>query len=404
MRSAVLMAATVSAPNAGGLHLLRTMQNARYRVQTATQCYAPNLTWVALQRFCASRSTKGLQQMASLSSNNGGVGGGLWTASSRPSSRSKSLAALCGKGGVGKSTLLAQILDNAARFGLRTLGIDLDANGALSAMTGTVTGPGQLSIVDVLKGTVPPTRVALVPPEWQPKFGRPWGRGYALFEGGCVHILPAPQNGLEEVTGEKGTVAENRLHSIITESGFAENYDLIVVDVPGTEGPTFSLALNACQHILFPLQTESLAFRGFTRTIEAAIRFAQSTQKPVTPIGGVATMYKNNVVEHKQTFDVAVRWLGDTFGTAIPMLDPPIGQRAVIADAAAAQVPVSRMISRSGIGADISAGYSRVTLFAIASILGQERLDEILEAIDDVDLDDSVRSVIFGDEPVDATA
>lgn len=48
---------------------------------------------------------------------------------SRADYRAKTVATLCSKGGVGKSTLAAQIISDASRLGLKVLGIDLDPNG-----------------------------------------------------------------------------------------------------------------------------------------------------------------------------------------------------------------------------------------------------------------------------------
>jgi chromosome partitioning protein len=300
---------------------------------------------------------------------------------------------LCGKGGVGKSTLLMQIADFAARFGLRVVIVDLDANGAVSAMTGTIVPDGYASVREVLDGAMPASQVVRVPEKWQPISDRSFALGGVLLPGGCVHILPAPQNGLEDSTGKTGTEAETRLLVALAESGFGENYDLILVDAPGTEGPAFYLGLNACRNVLFPLQPETLGIRGFIRTIEAAIRFSKI--RPINALGGVATMVRNKK-EHKDTIADTKDWLHDQFGDAITLFDPPLADRAIVADAVPMMVPVSRMITRSGKYADVAAGYGRITLSTIAQIVSPERLDVIFDALEVAEMDDAVRDVLFG--------
>lgn len=320
--------------------------------------------------------------------------------------RDRSAAVLCGKGGVGKSTTLAQIADHAARFGLRVLGVDLDANGALSAMTGTIVPDGYASVKDVLDGTMPAIQVARVPEDWQPITDRPFALGGALIPGGSLHILPAPQNGLEDATGKTGTEAETRLLVALAEGGFGDNYDLILVDAPGTEGPAFYLGLNACKHVLFPLQPETLGIRGFIRTIEAAIRFSKI--RPVNALGGVATMVRNKK-EHTDTIADTKEWLQQQFGDAITLFDPPLKDRAIVADAVPMMLPVSRMITRTGKHADVAAGYGSIALATISPIVEPDRLDAIFDALEAAEMDDAIRAIFLGaddlvDDPSDETA
>lgn len=315
--------------------------------------------------------------------------------------REKTLMPAGAKGGVGKSTVLAQIADNAARLGLRVAAFDLDANGALSAMTGTVVEVGEPSIKDVLEGTRTPLEVARVPVLWQPSTDLPWERGGALIPGGLIHVVPAPQEGLEAVTNRSGTEAESSLALAIAQSRFGDNYDLIVIDAPGTEGPAFQLGLHTAGQLLFPLQTETLALRGLIRTIEAAIKFGVYTGKPVNAIGVVATMVKNNS-ENRGTLEEAFRYLQERFDGGIPVL-PTLPQRTVVTDAVPAGVPVSQLVTRGGAHAPVAFGYTRITLSVLAAVCDEERFSAIMAAIEAEDLTDENRSVLFSENYSDVS-
>lgn len=307
--------------------------------------------------------------------------------------REKSLMPAGAKGGVGKSTLAAQVASEASRFGLRVAGIDLDANGALSAMSGTVAAEGEPSIRDVLEGTKTPLEVARVPSLWQPRTDLSWEKGGALIPGGLIHIVPAPQSGLEKATNRSGTEAESSLSLAISQSRFGDNYDLIIIDAPGTEGPAFQLGMHAAGQLVFPLQTETLALRGLIRTIEAAINFGVYTGKPVNAIGVVATMVKNNS-ENRGTLEEAARYLQERFNGAIPVL-PPLPQRTIVSEAVPAGVPVSRMVTSSN--SDVAFGYTRIALSVLAAVCSEERFGEIMTAVEAAEISDRNRAILFSD-------
>ena len=105
-------------------------------------------------------------------------------------------------------------------------------------------------------------------------------------------------------------------------------------------------------------------------------------------------MVKNNN-ENRETIADAKDWLQTTFGGRIPMLEPALPQRAVVSEAVPLQVPVSRMVTRSGRYADISAGYSRIALAVVASIIPEERFDAIITALEQEELDDAAADVLF---------
>ncbi|MBM4569135.1 AAA family ATPase [Rhodococcus hoagii] len=325
---------------------------------------------------------------------------------SRPDFRSKTVATLCSKGGVGKSTLSAQLLDNAARLGLRVAGVDLDPNGTLSRLTGTVAPVGEPSVREVLEGSASPQSVARKPIAWQPEAAadRSWLQGGPLLPGGVVHMVPAPDRGLDAVTSRSGTDVENALLEAITMSGFGEHYDMIVVDPPASTSSTLYLALNASQHLVLPLQTESAALSGLILTLEAAIKFSSNTGRPVNGIGVVATML-DRTTEHTETLEAARAWISDRFAGQMTVLNPQIPRRTIIADSAARMIPVSRQVTGSGRYGDVAARYAAVTLSVVASVV-PEKIGPIFDALEALNMPDELAEIVYAgfDTTADADA
>ncbi|NHE68611.1 ParA family protein [Rhodococcus sp. D-46] len=314
---------------------------------------------------------------------------------SRADYRAKTVATLCSKGGVGKSTLAAQIISDASRLGLKVLGIDLDPNGTLSRLTGTVSPVGELSIGDVLVGAARPQQVARVPVDWQPDiaFDRPWIQGGPLLPGGAVHILPAPDRGLEVTTSRSGTDAEQALLEALAVSEIGEHYDLIVVDPPASTSSTLYLALYASEHLVFPLQTESAALSGLTLTVESAIKFSSLSRRRVNGIGVVATML-DRTTEHTLTLAAAQEWMDERFKGQIGVLNPQIPRRTIVSEAGSSMVPVSRLVTGKLKNADIASRYAAVALAVVAAVT-PERLEAIFDAIEKEDLPEEIADIIY---------
>ena len=132
------------------------------------------------------------------------------------------------KGGTGKTTTAAALVQAAAHKGRSCLAIDLDPQGNLSYTLATDTGkPGSF---DLLEGTPP---AALI----QHKAG--------------FDIIPASWN-LSTVTSGKGSA--RRLQKAI--APLKGKYDLIVIDTPPTAGELQYNALQASTGLIIPLEAD----------------------------------------------------------------------------------------------------------------------------------------------------
>lgn len=310
--------------------------------------------------------------------------------------RHKTLIVACNKGGVGKSTTGAQIADNCARFGLRVLVIDVDSNATLSMLLGAVAAPDEASILEVLMGKSSLGEAIMAPEDWQPDEDRDWLRGGSLLPGGAVHAVRGKRGrGVAEATNRAGSGPENALRRALGEFEGAETYDLVLIDVPRTDGSPLFLALNAAGNALFPLETESLSLVPFLDTIETVATFSRETGNPINAVGGVATKHNPQRVEHRECLADARAELAEAYGGALDVLDPPILERAVVTTAATLQMPVSRQVTPGGANGEVSACYTGIALATVAAVIPEERLEAILEAIDNTDMPEDIANLIY---------
>lgn len=311
-------------------------------------------------------------------------------------SRQKTVIITCNKGGVGKSTTVAQIADNCARFGLRVLVIDVDSNASLSALLGTVAAPDEPSILEALEGSAPIGAAITEPEGWQPDEDREWMCGGPLLPGGVVHaVLGSNSDEVAEATNKAGSGPENSLRRALSEFEGAEEYDLILIDVPRTDGPPLYLALNASGNALFPMETEGLSFDPVFKTIEKVARYSRDTGNSMNAVGVVAAKHNPHRVEHRECLADVRTKLAESFNGAITMLDPPVQVRAVVADSATLQQPVSRQVTPGGKNSEVSACYTGIALATAAAIIPEDRLEKIFGAIDNADLPEHVADTIY---------
>ena len=166
------------------------------------------------------------------------------------------------KGGTGKTTTAAALVQAAAHKGRSCLAIDLDPQGNLSYTLAADTGkPGSF---DLLEGTPP---AALI----QHKAG--------------FDIIPASWN-LSTVTSGKGSA--RRLQRAI--APIKGKYDLIIIDTPPTAGELQYNALQAATGLIIPLQADVYNLQSLYQITDAA-RQIQRTNPALQIKGFVLTQY-----------------------------------------------------------------------------------------------------------------
>ena len=152
------------------------------------------------------------------------------------------------KGGSGKSTTAAALVQAAAHRGRRTLAIDLDPQGNLSFfLAADVTRPGAFEVLD----------------------GQPAADAIQATAGG-IDVIPASWN-LQTISSSRGSA--RRLQAAIRP--LAGLYDLIIIDTPPTAGELQYNALMAADSLIIPLQADIVGLQGFYQMADTARQIQQ---------------------------------------------------------------------------------------------------------------------------------
>ena len=153
------------------------------------------------------------------------------------------------KGGVGKTTTVANLGGLLAEQGQRVLMLDLDPHGSLSAYFGLDPDLTAASVADLfnLNGKVPPHPRLVTPTEVD-----------------NLHLLPAAA---QQATLDRELASKGGMGLVLTEvlKSWRRQFDHVLLDCPPTLGVLMINALAACDRVLIPVQTDYLALQGLKR-------------------------------------------------------------------------------------------------------------------------------------------
>ncbi len=185
------------------------------------------------------------------------------------------------KGGVGKTTTVANLGAAFAERGYRVLLIDLDPQGALSASFG----------VDPYEVTRSSYSLLMYDRFSLPRALMTLGENLAL--------IPASVDlAVSEIElGGWGDRAY-RLRNALQRSRIP--FDFMLIDTPPSIGVLTANGLCAAQEVLVPVQCNYLAMRGVRAVIDVVERVRQSLNADLKLLGIIATMYRPDSVHAQE--------------------------------------------------------------------------------------------------------
>lgn len=229
------------------------------------------------------------------------------------------------KGGVGKTTTSVTLGGVCAAAGARTLLLDLDPHGSMTAYFGYDPESIDSSIYDLFKSETL-SREAIV----------------ALVRGTSIDnmdLLPASMAlaTLDRQLGAKGGMGLTIAKALKV---LAHEYDHAIIDCPPMLGVLMVNALAACDHLIIPVQTEFLAIKGLER-MQNTLQMIERSRGMHIPYTIVPTMFDRRT---RASID-SLQHLRDKFGEHLWDAVIPIDTR--FREASRVGKPLSQFLASS---------------------------------------------------------
>jgi len=180
-------------------------------------------------------------------------------------SRIKIIAVANHKGGVGKTTTVANLGGILSQKGYKVLLIDLDAQANLT--TSLVASASEKTIYDAMTG-----KTDVLP---------------IMEVSSNLHLVPSSLTlAMADVELSSAIARERLLSDLLKKESIAERYDFVILDCPPSLGLMTLNAFTASTDILIPLVAEVLPFKGLTM-IKDFIDMVHRRLNPEAHISGI---------------------------------------------------------------------------------------------------------------------
>ena len=178
----------------------------------------------------------------------------------------RTIAVLNQKGGVGKTTTVANVSAALALKGHRVLVIDLDPQAHLTIHLGADSNPDAAGVYEVLMGQTDAAS-AITPV-----------RDNLSVLGASINLVGAESELVNEVGRE--IILRKALEAV------RDQYDYVMIDCPPSLGLLTLNALSCVEEVMIPVQPHFLALQGFSRLLQT-IMLVQTRINPALRVSAI---------------------------------------------------------------------------------------------------------------------
>jgi len=199
----------------------------------------------------------------------------------RSKNRSRIIAMINQKGGVGKTTSTVNIGAGFTKLNYKVLLVDLDPQAHLTYSLGTRADELEITVYELLKGEANIDQIMI-------------DRDNLKLVPSSIDLAAAEIEFSTEVGRE--ALLKNSIKDVA-------DFDFILYDCPPNLGLLTLNALTAAKEVFVPLQAEFLSIKGLNKLMEMVDKVKQRVNPDLEITGLIATLYDKRLRLHNEVFE-----------------------------------------------------------------------------------------------------